>query len=417
MNKFWIVLSHTYLSKLKTKSFIITTIIMMALVLILSNMTNILKAFGSDDQDKVAIIDQTGDHLFEDFKAEVKAVNDDITMIASKDEAAAKEMVTDEEISGYLLLEKDVTYGLKGTYKANQISDSMISNDLLHALSQLKSKHTASELNLTDQQIVQLNTPPAYESIALAENAKSEEDLNQARGLVYVLLFVIYFGVLMYATMIAMEVATEKTSRVMEILISSVPPITQMFAKILGVALLSLTQMILFFGVGYVSVKQNLAEMNEGFFAFFGFGNTNISTIIYAIIFAMLGYLLYATLAACLGSVVSKIEDVQQMISPMTMLVVIAFLIAMFGLGNPSASYITITSFIPFFSPMIMFLRVGMLNVPFWEIAISIGLLIVTIILLGMIGAKIYRGGVLMYGSSKSLKSIKNALQLSKKRV
>lgn len=390
---------------------------MMALVLILSNMTNILKAFGSDDQDKVAIIDQTGDHLFEDFKAEVKAVNDDITMIASKDEAAAKEMVTDEEISGYLLLEKDVTYGLKGTYKANQISDSMISNDLLHALSQLKSKHTASELNLTDQQIVQLNTPPAYESIALAENAKSEEDLNQARGLVYVLLFVIYFGVLMYATMIAMEVATEKTSRVMEILISSVPPITQMFAKILGVALLSLTQMILFFGVGYVSVKQNLAEMNEGFFAFFGFGNTNISTIIYAIIFAMLGYLLYATLAACLGSVVSKIEDVQQMISPMTMLVVIAFLIAMFGLGNPSASYITITSFIPFFSPMIMFLRVGMLNVPFWEIAISIGLLIVTIILLGMIGAKIYRGGVLMYGSSKSLKSIKNALQLSKKRV
>ncbi|MBA9025277.1 ABC transporter permease [Peribacillus huizhouensis] len=417
MNKFWIVLSHTYLSKLKTKSFIITTIIMMALVLILSNMTNILKAFGSDDQDKVAIIDQTGDHLFEDFKAEVKAVNDDITMIASKDEAAAKEMVTDEEISGYLLLEKDVTYGLKGTYKANQISDSMISNDLLHALSQLKSKHTASELNLTDQQIVQLNTPPAYESIALVENAKSEEDLNQARGLVYVLLFVIYFGVLMYATMIAMEVATEKTSRVMEILISSVPPITQMFAKILGVALLSLTQMILFFGVGYVSVKRNLAEMNEGFFAFFGFGNTNISTIIYAIIFAMLGYLLYATLAACLGSVVSKIEDVQQMISPMTMLVVIAFLIAMFGLGNPSASYITITSFIPFFSPMIMFLRVGMLNVPFWEIAISIGLLIVTIILLGMIGAKIYRGGVLMYGSSKSLKSIKNALQLSKKRV
>ena len=226
---------------------------------------------------------------------------------------------------------------------------------------------------MTDQQIVQLNTPPAYETIALAENAKSEEDLNQARGLVYVLLFVIYFGVLMYATMIAMEVATEKTSRVMEILISSVPPITQMFAKILGVALLSLTQMILFFGVGYVSIKRNLADMDEGFFAIFGFGNMNISTIIYAIIFAMLGYLLYATLAACLGSVVSKVEDVQQMISPMTMLVVIAFMIAMFGLGNPSASYITITSFIPFFSPMIMFLRVGMLNVPFWEIAISIG--------------------------------------------
>ncbi|MEV5113539.1 ABC transporter permease [Peribacillus frigoritolerans] len=415
MNKFWIVLSHTYLSKLKTKSFIISTIIMMALILLLSNLSNLIDKFDSDEQEKVAVIDQTEGGLFDSYKNAVTGVNDDLSIISAQDEKEAEEMVSAEEIVGYLLIQKDKTLGFKGTYKANQISDSAVSNDLLLALTQLKGQITAKELNLTEQQIAQLNTPPAFDTIALQKNAKTEEDLNQARGLVYVLLFVIYFGVLMYATMIAMEVATEKTSRVMEILISSVPPVTQMFAKIMGVALLSLTQMILFFGVGYFSIKQNLTGMDEGFFSFFGFGSTDISTIIYAIIFALLGYFLYATLAACLGSVVSKIEDVQQMISPMTMLVVIAFMIAMFGLGNPSASYITITSFIPFFTPMIMFLRVGMLEVPFWEIAISIGVLILTIVLLGIIGAKIYRGGVLMYGSSKSLKSIKNALQLSKK--
>lgn len=415
MNKFWIVLSHTYLSKLKTKSFIISTIIMMALILVLSNLSNLIDKFDSDEQEKVAVIDQTEGGLFDSYKNAVADVNDDLSIISAQDEKEAEEMVSAEEIVGYLLIQKDKTLGFKGTYKANQISDSAVSNDLLLALTQLKGQITAKELNLTEQQIAQLNTPPAFDTIALQKNAKTEEDLNQARGLVYVLLFVIYFGVLMYATMIAMEVATEKTSRVMEILISSVPPVTQMFAKIMGVALLSLTQMILFFGVGYFSIKQNLTGMDEGFFSFFGFGSTDISTIIYAIIFALLGYFLYATLAACLGSVVSKIEDVQQMISPMTMLVVIAFMIAMFGLGNPSASYITITSFIPFFTPMIMFLRVGMLEVPFWEIAISIAVLILTIVLLGIIGAKIYRGGVLMYGSSKSLKSIKNALQLSKK--
>ncbi|WP_249599159.1 ABC transporter permease [Peribacillus frigoritolerans] len=415
MNKFWIVLSHTYLSKLKTKSFIISTIIMMALILVLSNLSNLIDKFDSDEQEKVAVIDQTEGGLFDSYKNAVAGVNDDLSIISVQDEKEAEEMVSAEEIVGYLLIQQDKTLGFKGTYKANQISDSAVSNDLLLALTQLKGQITAKELNLTEQQIAQLNTPPAFDTIALQKNAKTEEDLNQARGLVYVLLFVIYFGVLMYATMIAMEVATEKTSRVMEILISSVPPVTQMFAKIMGVALLSLTQMILFFGVGYFSIKQNLTGMDEGFFSFFGFGSTDISTIIYAIIFALLGYFLYATLAACLGSVVSKIEDVQQMISPMTMLVVIAFMIAMFGLGNPSASYITITSFIPFFTPMIMFLRVGMLEVPFWEIAISIGVLILTIVLLGIIGAKIYRGGVLMYGSSKSLKSIKNALQLSKK--
>ncbi|KWW21309.1 hypothetical protein AS888_17095 [Peribacillus simplex] len=415
MNKFWIVLSHTYLSKLKTKSFIISTIIMMALILVLSNISKLIDAFGDDETQKVAVIDQTEDRLFDPYKKAVKGMSEDLSIISAQNEKEAEKLVSADEIIGYLLIEKEDRLGFRGTYKANQISDSKVSNDLLLALTQLKSQITADDLKLTDQQISQLNTPPAFETIALQENAKTEEDLDQARGLVYVLLFVIYFGVLMYATMIAMEVATEKTSRVMEILISSVPPVTQMFAKIMGIALLSLTQMILFFGVGYVSIKQNLASMDEGFFSFLGFGNTKISTIIYAIIFALLGYLLYATLAACLGSVVSKIEDVQQMISPMTMLVVIAFLIAMFGLGNPSASYITFTSFIPFFTPMIMFLRVGMLDVPFWEIALSIAMMIITIVLLGIIGAKIYRGGVLMYGSSKSLKSIKNALQLSKK--
>lgn len=248
MNKFWIVLSHTYLSKLKTKSFIISTIIMMALILLLSNLSNLIDKFDSDEQEKVAVIDQTEGSLFDSYKSAVAGVNDDLSIISAQDEKEAEEMVSAEEIVGYLLIQKDKTLGFKGTYKANQISDSAVSNDLLLALTQLKGQITAKELNLTEQQIAQLNTPPAFDTIALQKNAKTEEDLNQARGLVYVLLFVIYFGVLMYATMIAMEVATEKTSRVMEILISSVPPVTQMFAKIMGVALLSLTQMILFLG-------------------------------------------------------------------------------------------------------------------------------------------------------------------------
>ena len=102
------------------------------------------------------------------------------------------------------------------------------------------------KFNLTPDQLQKLYEPVSFEKIALEENAKTEEELNQARGLVYVLLFIIYFAVIMYANMIAMEVATEKSSRVMEILISSVSPIKQMFAKILGIGLLSLTQLAVF---------------------------------------------------------------------------------------------------------------------------------------------------------------------------
>jgi ABC-2 type transport system permease protein len=125
---------------------------------------------------------------------------------------------------------------------------------------------------------------------------------------------------------------------------------------------------------------------------------------------------LFATFAAFLGSLVSRIEEIQQMIMPMTLLIVAGFMIAMFGINNPDNTFIQVTSFIPFFAPMIMFLRVGMLNVPFWEIGLSIGLLVATIVLLAIFGARVYRGGVLMYGKTSSLKDIKKALQLTKEK-
>ncbi|PLS17532.1 hypothetical protein CVD28_11060 [Bacillus sp. M6-12] len=413
MSKFWIVLFHTYLSKIKTKSFIISTGIMLLLIIGLTNLSSIIDTFNKNENDTVAVLDETGE-LYQPFIAQVKAINQDLELKQAENEETARKWVNSEKIKGYLVLSFDSKGMPSGTYKANSISDTSLNSELSMALSQAKSGIVAEKLKLDAEGIAALNTPAAFENEALVANAKTAEELDSARGLVYVLLFVIYFGVLLYANMIAMEVATEKTSRVMEILISSVSPVKQMFAKIFGIALVSITQMLLFFGVGYIFIKRNLSEMNEGFFSVFGFESTSLSTIIYAIIFSLLGYLLYATLAACLGSMVSRIEDLQQMISPMTMVVVLGFMLAMFGLSNPEASFITVTSFIPFFAPMIMFLRVGMLEVPGWEVALSIGLLIATIVLLGIFGARIYRGGVLMYGKSNSFKDIKKALQITK---
>lgn len=103
------------------------------------------------------------------------------------------------------------------------------------------------------------------------------------------------------------------------------------------------------------------------------------------------------------------------MIMPVMTLVIAAFMIAMFGLGAPESTFITVTSFIPFFTPMIMFLRVGLLPVPFWEVALSLVLLTATIGLLAFFGSKVYRGGVLMYGKAGSWKDMKKAVQLTKK--
>ncbi|WP_026583973.1 ABC transporter permease [Bacillus sp. J33] len=414
MNNFMTILLHTYLSKLKTKSFMITTIITVLIVVGLANLSGIIDFFNKDSQEKIAVIDETG-MLYTSLDDQMKAINNDISLEAFKGtEEDGEKAVKDGEYKGLLLLSLDQEELPEATYKSRSIADSAIPSELQNGLQQIKTQIAASQINLSPEELGKLYEPVPFEQIALEENAKTEEELNQARGLVYVLLFVIYFAVILYANMIAMEVATEKSSRVMEILISSVSPIKQMFAKILGIGLLSLTQMAFLLLVGYYSIKQNLNSMEGGFFEFFGFGNIPASTIAYALIFFILGYFLYATLAAFLGSLVSRIEDIQQMITPMTMMVVAGFMIAMFGLSQPEASFVTITSYIPFFTPMLMFMRVGMLTLPVWEPILGIVILLATIAVLAVFGARVYRGGVLMYGKSNSFKDIKKALQLTK---
>jgi ABC-2 type transport system permease protein len=415
MNNFFIILFHTYLSKLKTKSFLVTTIITAVIMLGLANMTNIIDFFNKDGAaDKIAVIDETG-QLFGPLKEQMKAADKEIVLEQYDGNAnQAKKEVEEGNYKGLLELSLNEEGLPVASYKAMSIADSTVPVDLQASLQQIKTMMASNQIDIDPKQLAKLYAPVDFEKSALEKGAKTEEELNQARGLVYVLLFIIYFAVIMYANMIAMEVATEKSSRVMEILISSVSPIKQMFAKIIGIGLLSLTQLAVLLLVGYFSIKQNLETMEGGFFDFFGFGNVPASTIAYAVIFFILGYFLYATMAAFLGSLVSRIEDVQQMITPMTMLVVAGFMMAMFGLGQPEAPFIKYTSFIPFFSPMLMFLRVGMLNIPFWEVALSIAILVATILFLAVFGARVYRGGVLMYGKSNSFKDIKKALQLTK---
>src|SRR5699024_2307251 len=137
--------------------------------------------------------------------------------------------------------------------------------------------------------------------------------------------------------------------------------------------------------------------------------------VVYGFLFFVLGSLLYATLAAMLGSLVSRLEDVQQFMNALIFLIMIAFFMALFGLSAPQSTFITTSSYISFFTPMLMFLRVGVLDKLIWETVLSLCILIGTIILLARLGARVYKGGVLMYGQSSSLRDFKKAIALSKK--
>ncbi|MEN1970471.1 ABC transporter permease [Lentibacillus sp. N15] len=415
MNKFWIILSHTYMSRVKAKSFLITTLVSLVLIFAISNIQTFIEAFSDDGNGKIAVIDETGE-LFEPLQKGVEDADEGIKLVAFEgSESEGKKAVQNEDYQALVSLSSNENQLPEASYYANTITDSEKQTTIEEQLQQLKISIATQQAGIDQAQLAEIYAPVGFHTVSLDKSAKTDEELSQARGIVYVMLFLLYMTVLMYGQMIAQDVATEKSSRVMELLVSSVSPITQMFAKIIGIALVGITQLVVILGAGYIMVTSKQSDMTGEVFNYFGIKGASLSLFVYAVVFFLLGYLLYATLAAMLGSLVSRTEDVQQLMMPMMFLVIAAFMIAMFGLNAPESSFVKISSYIPFFSPMLMFLRVGMVDVPIWEVALSIGILMVTIVLLAIIGARIYKGGVLMYGNSGSLKDLGKALKLSKK--
>lgn len=422
MLDFWTIFSQSFWTKAKTKSFIITTLIVVAGIFLMANLSGIISKvqevgiFGDDVDVNTVYLVEDSSNLGVQLEKQLDQLNSDIKVKVttnSMDELA--QQIKDEEISSFLVLALDHTNTIQATYTSKNANDFEQPMMIREALQNVQTNLKAKSLELTGEEVTQLFASIQFKQEAVSASSKSEEELSQARGLVYVLIFVIYFSVFYYSNMIAMEVATEKSSRVMEIIISSVSPVKHMFAKIAGVGTLGLLQIALFGLVGFIALKTSSSDLTSGVFSFFGFSNVSVSTMILAVVFFLLGYFLYATLAAMLGSLVSRTEDVQQLLLPMTFLIIFASFIAFSGLGNPEATYVQIASYIPFFTPLVMFLRVGMLDLPIWEPLLAIGILLVTIFILGWFGSRVYRGGVLMYGASQSLKDIKRAMQLGKK--
>jgi len=419
MFKFWVVLAQTFMTRFKSKSFIITTAIFLVFIVAIGNIDRIISLFdsGEEEPEVVAIIDETErvgsmliemrDESFSHFQYD--EIDEDL------------EDVKTQVVGGEYIAVLHITAGdpFQATFYTEQLLNNNLAYDINQQLQQIKVAVLTEEAGISQAVINEIYQPVNFETAALltpgGSEQRTEEEVSGARGLVYAMLFLLYFAVLTYGQMIATDVANEKTSRVMEILISSSSPVSQMFAKISGIALLGLTQISMLILAAFLMIEQRQADLDAEFFEFFGFSDIPVATYIYALVFFLLGYLLYATLSAMLGSLVSRMEDVGQLMFPVIILVIIAFMLSMFGLDTPDSELIRITSFIPFFAPLVMFLRVGLLNIPFYEVMLSIGILILTIAVLGYIGAKIYRGGVLMYGTGVKLKDFKQALQLGKK--
>ena len=224
----------------------------------------------------------------------------------------------------------------------------------------------------------------------------------------YILIFIIYMMIIMYGQLIAMGITTEKSKRAIEVLVTSTNTNNLIFGKVIAGAIASIAQIGVIMSSALIAYKVNSEAWNGMLDNVFNIPSELIVTFA---IFGILGYLFYSFIFGALGALVSKTEDIGTSVGPIMMIFVVVFFISIFGLTNGDSIVLKVCSYIPFASPMTMIVRVATGAITSIEFIISAIILVVSTVLAGMGGAKIYRMATLMYGNPIKLK---NALKLLK---
>lgn len=223
----------------------------------------------------------------------------------------------------------------------------------------------------------------------------------------YIMIFALYMVILLYGQMVATNVATEKSSRAMELLITSAKPVAMMFGKVIASCIAGLIQLSAIFGSALLFYDMNKSYWGDNAIVKSIF-DMPVDLLAYMLLFFVLGFFIYAFMYGAVGSTVSRMEDVNVAVMPITMLFVIAFMVVMFSMGSGDVdnTVMKICSYIPFTSSMAMFTRLAMSTVAPFKIIISVAILIVSTIGVGILSSKIYRVGVLLYGAKPKLSSV-----------
>ena len=398
------VIGFTIKDMVKRKSFIVSSIIIILIIIIGFNIPNIMSIFSDDTSssgsDKLLVVDST--NLFEgsldslnsmELGYEVQTTNEALTF------DNIKEKIDNEEIDKAIIVEQNA-----GTYKLRYIVRDMtmmtgMPEDLMSAINTIYTNLQISKLGLTEEQLQSL-TPNFEYSIEQTEEQKVTGNVFAMMMLSIVLFYAIYFC----AYQVSSSITTEKTSKIMETLVTSTSPRTIVLGKTIGIGLVGLIQVCAFVAVALISAKlflepgmlESVLDMSQ---------MTPYLAII-TIVYFILGYFTYALLYALTGSTVGKPEDIQSANTPVAILAVIGFYLSYFTMMNPTSDLNTFAALFPISSPFCMPFRIMMGIASGTEVAISIAILAVTILIIAKVAIKIYSNAILNYGTKMSFKDM-----------
>lgn len=393
------VIKFTMKDMLSRKSFRISTIIIVLLIVIGFNVPKFIESInGGDLNSTLLLVDQ--DNAFEGKLSELQATDSEYKIEVSNDNYdTIKEKLEKDEIDSAIILESHDN-NLKARYIVeNTATITSVPQNIIDQITQLYTKIQISKLNLTEKQIQSL-----YPDFEFTVEQTETEIVGGNIFVMMIMSCLLFFAIYFCAFQVSSSITVEKTSKIMETLVTSTSPRTIVLGKTIGIGVVGLLQVLLFGIVAVISAYSFLDPelLNQ----MLDLSNFTPYLAIVIIVYFILGYFAYAFLYALTGSTVSKPEDIQSANTPVAILSMIGFYLAYFTLTNPTGDLNIVASLLPISSPFCMPLRVMMGIANGWDVVLSIIILLATCAIIAHIAIKIYSNAILNYGNRMTFRDI-----------
>lgn len=414
MNKILLILKREYLTRVKKKSFVFTTILFPALYMALIFGTGYLSS--SVQKMNIAIVDSSG-YFSDSLLAKINA-NDSTILFTPVKDTSVQSHFRKAGYDGYIIIppidwqtgRKNIKFITDKTHGAG--TESMIENKLNIIWSEVVNE----KLGIDNEKKTVLNTS----NISIKEENQENKNANSAVSstIGYVCGFLIYFILLIYGSQVMMGVMEEKTNRIAEVVVSSVKPFQLMLGKIIGISLVALTQffiwiacILLVYTVGKMMGSESAVASAIVAGIQKSFASVNLPLILGCFAFYFMGgFFFYSSLYAAIGSAINEdVREAQSLSFPITLLIIFAIFMMTVAIRDPNGPIAVWGSIIPFTSPIVMMARLPFGvpgTVPVWQLILSMALLVIGFLCTTWLAAKIYRTGILMYGKKPTWKEM-----------
>ena len=431
------VARREYLFRVRGRTFLITTALLAVAVAAVTLLPTLLGAFGVGEPSEIAVHVDAED-LGEDPVTAIQlvlaagidlgggepsdpdATEDEprATVTRTDDPEGAAEGVRSEELDGLLTITRNDEGDLAFEYLTDASPTDQTRILVTQAATALTIADRLERAGVSEADRAGIFAAPDFTATAAdPDDARDEEDFGGAILLTYVVVILTFMAILTYGNWVAQSVAEEKSNRVMELLVTAATPRQLLTGKVLGTSAAGLTQylaIILAVVAGFIANGPVSSALGVAGQLPFTLPELEPMWVVSFTAFFLLGFVLYATLYAAAGSLVSRVDDVQQAVGPLIYLAMAGYFVSFFAMNVPDAGWVRLASFVPFFSPYLMPARMLLTSVEAWEVGLAIVLLALAVAGAIWLAARIYSAGVLMYGQRVGIRTILKATRVAR---